>query len=126
MKEAELVELLRGLEQRADLYACAFITRDGIRLATSAEAREDADTLSAVTAAVLSLGQKATEMLNHGDLEELIIRGTEGYSVVRRIGEDHLLVAAGFNLNRLGLGVNLIRNASIQIDRALGPNKTLE
>ncbi len=112
MKEAEFVEILRDLEKRADLYACALITRDGIRLATSAEAREDADILSALTAAVLSLGQKATDMLNHGDLEELIIRGTAGYSVVRRIGEDHLLVAAGFNVIRLGLGVNLIRKAS--------------
>lgn len=123
MKEAELVAILRDLEQRADLYACALITRDGIRLATSAEAREDADILSAVTAAVLSLGQKATEMLNHGMLEELIIRGTEGYSVVRRIGEDHLLVAAGFNLNRLGLGVNLIRNATESIKHVLTPFK---
>lgn len=115
MRDTEFVVILKDLEKRADLYACALITRDGIRLATSAEAREDADVLSAVTAAVLSLGQKATDMLNHGDLEELIIRGTAGYSVVRRIGEDHLLVAAGFNLMRLGLGVNLIRKASEQI-----------
>lgn len=62
-------------------------------------------------------------MLNHGMLEELIIRGTEGYSVVRRIGEDHLLVAAGFNLNRLGLGVNLIRNATEHIKHVLTPFK---
>ena len=115
MKEENLVAILRDLEKRADLYACALVTRDGIRLATSAEAREDADLLSAVTAAVISLGQKTTDMLNHGDLEELIIRGTAGYSVVRRIGEDHLLVAAGFNLIRLGLGVNLIRRASEEI-----------
>ncbi|MFX0196126.1 MAG: roadblock/LC7 domain-containing protein [Candidatus Hodarchaeota archaeon] len=119
MKEAEFVEILRDLEKRADLYACALITRDGIRLATSAEAREDADILSALTAAVLSLGQKATDMLNHGDLEELIIRGTAGYSVVRRIGEDHLLVAAGFNLIRLGLGVNLIRKASELLEKII-------
>ncbi|MFQ6124043.1 MAG: roadblock/LC7 domain-containing protein [Candidatus Heimdallarchaeota archaeon] len=119
MKEAEFVEILRDLEKRADLYACALITRDGIRLATSAEAREDADILSALTAAVLSLGQKATDMLNHGDLEELIIRGTAGYSVVRRIGEDHLLVAAGFNVIRLGLGVNLIRKASELLEKLL-------
>ncbi|MFQ5819108.1 MAG: roadblock/LC7 domain-containing protein [Candidatus Heimdallarchaeota archaeon] len=119
MKEAEFVEILRDLEKRADLYACALITRDGIRLATSAEAREDADILSALTAAVLSLGQKATDMLNHGDLEELIIRGTAGYSVVRRIGEDHLLVAAGFNVIRLGLGVNLIRKASELLEKII-------
>jgi len=119
MKKAEFVAILSKLEKRADLYACALITRDGIRLATSAEAREDADILSALTAAVLSLGQKATDMLNHGDLEELIIRGTAGYSVVRRIGADHLLVAAGFNIIRLGLGVNLIRKAAEQIAQVL-------
>ena len=90
------------------MYIAFLVTIEGLRIATSSDTRIEADELSALAASLLNASMMAVEQLNQGDLEEVIIRGTHGFSIVRRIDEDKLLIAAGFEPEKIGLTLHLI------------------
>jgi predicted regulator of Ras-like GTPase activity (Roadblock/LC7/MglB family) len=104
----KVVELLRELENKANLYVAFLVTVEGLRIATSSDTRIEADELSALAASLLNASMMAVEQLNQGDLEEVIIRGSHGFSIVRRIDEDKLLIAAGFEPEKIGLTLHLM------------------
>ena len=81
----DLMELLSEIESSTDLEACAIVTKEGLRIAHATGTNTDADIFSALTAVILSMGYKAINELGHGDFKVVIIRGTEGYTIVTSI-----------------------------------------
>ncbi|MCK5587250.1 MAG: roadblock/LC7 domain-containing protein [Candidatus Lokiarchaeota archaeon] len=111
----DLMQILNEIESSTDLEACAIVTKEGLRIAHATGTNTDADIFSALTAVILSMGYKAINELGHGDFKEVIIRGTEGYTIVTSIDDEHVLVGAGRNPIRIGYSALVLRKYALNM-----------
>ena len=56
-----------------------------------------------MTAAILSLGERAAHEMEKGDLEQIFVRGTDGYLLVLAAGMNAVLTVSTTKDVRLGL-----------------------
>ena len=115
-KEKELVELLMGLTNYADLDAIAVVSKQGVKLAYFATEESDADPdlMAAVSAALLMTGEMAAEKLYLDELYEVVIRGKGGFVVLSHAG-DFLLMGAAKDLTSMGLAVTQRRKYAREV-----------
>ena len=78
----ELMRSLERLESSTDLEGTAIVSKTGLRIASSETADIVADVYSASPATLISLGEKISEGLQQGELKEITIRGTSGYTII--------------------------------------------
>ena len=78
----ELMRALESLESSTDLEGTAIVSKTGLRVASSETADVVADIYSASPATLISLGEKISEGLEQGELKEIVIRGTTGYTII--------------------------------------------
>ena len=78
----ELMRALESLESSTDLEGTAIVSKTGLRVASSETADVVADIYSASPATLISLGEKISEGLEQGELKEIVIRGTKGYTII--------------------------------------------
>ncbi|MFW9920759.1 MAG: roadblock/LC7 domain-containing protein [Candidatus Thorarchaeota archaeon] len=119
-KEKELVELLMGLTNYADLDAIAVVSKQGVKLAYFATEESDADPdlMAAVSAALLVQGEMAADKLYLSELYEVIVRGKEGFVVLSHAG-DFLIMGSAKDLTSMGLAVTQMRKYAIEIGKLL-------
>jgi hypothetical protein len=80
----------------ADVQGAAMVTPDGLPLATSLPTGMDDERVSAMSAAMLSLGDRIGRELVRGDIDRIYVEGDEGFSILTSCGEDAVfLVLAG-------------------------------
>lgn len=84
----ELMRNLERLESSTDLEGTAIVSKTGLRIASSETADIVADMYSASPATLMSLGEKISEGLQQGELKEIAIRGTTGYTIILVGGTD--------------------------------------
>nr|MDO8075591.1 roadblock/LC7 domain-containing protein [Candidatus Freyarchaeota archaeon] len=119
-KSEKIREILQKIEDTTKLEGCAVITRDGVRIASSASTSVDADMLSAASAAMISTGEMAAMQLNYGNLSDIIIRGYNGHILLTRAGPNHMLVAASKDTSQLGLNLGILRRYAKTISEMIG------
>jgi predicted regulator of Ras-like GTPase activity (Roadblock/LC7/MglB family) len=73
--QAALAELMR---QAPEVEAAAVVSFDGLPMASSLPAGMDDSRVAAMSAALLSLGERAAEGLGRGDLSQVYIEGDHG------------------------------------------------
>lgn len=119
-KEKELVELLMGLTNYADLDAIAVVSKQGVKLAYFATEESDADPdlMAAVSAALLMTGEMAADKLYLDELYEVVIRGKGGFVVLSHAG-DFLLMGAAKDLTSMGLAVTQMRKYAREVGALL-------
>jgi predicted regulator of Ras-like GTPase activity (Roadblock/LC7/MglB family) len=120
-KEKELVELLMGLTNYADLDAIAVISKQGVKLAYFAteDSDVDPDLMAAMSAALLSTGEMAAGNLELNELYEVIVRGKDGFVVLSHAGE-FLLMGSAKDLTSMGLAVTQMRKYAKEVGDLLG------
>ncbi len=120
-KEKELVELLMGLTNYADLDAIAVVSKQGVKLAYFATEESDADPdlMAAVSAALLMTGEMAASKLDLEELYEVVIRGKNGFVVLSQAGE-FLLMGSAKDLTSMGLAVTQMRRYAREVGELLG------
>jgi predicted regulator of Ras-like GTPase activity (Roadblock/LC7/MglB family) len=69
-----------------EVEAAAVISIDGLIMASALPAGISDDRISAMSAAMLSLGQQINKEMGLGQLEQLYTRGSNGYVVLLAIG----------------------------------------
>jgi predicted regulator of Ras-like GTPase activity (Roadblock/LC7/MglB family) len=72
-------------------------------MASSLPAGVDEDRISAMSAAMLSLGDRIASELSRGKLDQVYIRGTAGIIVLMAVGEDAVLTVLARSTAKLGL-----------------------
>jgi predicted regulator of Ras-like GTPase activity (Roadblock/LC7/MglB family) len=85
------------------VQATAIISTDGLVIASRLPAQVEEERIGAMGAAILSISARSGEELDRGDMERVLIEGTEGYILLRSIGEDAILVALVDKDVRLGM-----------------------
>ena len=79
-----------------DVQGAAMVTPDGLPLASSLPGGMDDERVSAMSAAMLSLGDRIGRELARGEIDRIYVEGVEGFSILTSCGEDAVfLVLAG-------------------------------
>lgn len=107
-QKKQLVRILKQISLGCDLEALAVVNTEGIKVAFFSEKGTDPDLLSAVSSAILSTGKMVTGNLTHGDLEQVLVRGEEGFTILASAGE-YILIGASRDLHNVGLAMQVIK-----------------
>jgi predicted regulator of Ras-like GTPase activity (Roadblock/LC7/MglB family) len=104
MRENNINAVLAGLNGgSADIEASALVSRDGLIIASALSAGMDEDRVSAIVAAILSLGDRMSSELYRGDLEQVMISGKQGHVLIIQAGNDAVLCTIANKAIKLGL-----------------------
>lgn len=118
--EEKITSILQRVAGEVNLYTLALITREGRRIAYYSTTDVDADLMSAVVAAILNAAEMAITQMRQGELWEIVVRGSEGFSIVSCAGTSFLMVGAGTHSADLGRVVAVMRDYSKMIAQILG------
>ena len=103
-KVQELTDLLKDLEATTpDIEASAVVSVDGLMIASALPQDVEEDRVAAMSAAMLSLGERTAKELARGDLSEVYVKGELGYVVLMASGENAVLTALARKDAKLGL-----------------------
>jgi predicted regulator of Ras-like GTPase activity (Roadblock/LC7/MglB family) len=78
------------------------------------------DRVSAMSAAMLSLGERISQELGRGGLEQVYIKGGEGFVILTSIGQEAVLTALAREQAKLGLIFLEMRRAAQDLERVVG------
>jgi predicted regulator of Ras-like GTPase activity (Roadblock/LC7/MglB family) len=78
------------------------------------------DRVAAMSAAMLSLGERIASELGRGDLDEVYIRGVEGFVLLTAIGEEAVLTALAREEAKLGMIFLEMRRAADDLEKLIG------
>jgi len=99
-----LVSVLTELNgTSADIEASAVISTDGLIMASVLPGTLDEDRVGAMSAAMISLGDRTAQELNRGGMEQVLIKGDNGYVVMTYAGEGAVLTVMAKPNAKLGL-----------------------
>jgi predicted regulator of Ras-like GTPase activity (Roadblock/LC7/MglB family) len=100
----EMVRHLKALSMNTpDIEASAVVSVDGLIMASALPADVEEDRVSAMSAAMLSLGERIASELKRGQLDQVFVRGEDGYVILMAIGEEAVLTALAQSRAKLGL-----------------------
>jgi hypothetical protein len=113
-----LVERLRDLQLTTqDVEASAVVSVDGLTIAASLPADVEEDRVAAMSAAMLSLGERIASELGRGVLDEVYIHGNDGYVLLMSVGEEAVLTVLTRRQAKLGLIFLEMRRAAEDLER---------
>lgn len=86
-----------------DVEASAVVSVDGLTIASDLPSDVEEDRVSAMSAAMLSLGERIATELGRGGLEQVYIRGADGYVFLTAVGQEAVLTVLARKDAKLGL-----------------------
>jgi predicted regulator of Ras-like GTPase activity (Roadblock/LC7/MglB family) len=99
-----MVARLRELQGNTpDVEASAVVSVDGLTIAAALPTNVEEDRVAAMSAAMLSLGERISGELGRGGLDVAYIHGDEGYVLLSAIGNDAVLTVLARKQAKLGL-----------------------
>jgi len=100
----QMVARLRDLQASSEgVEAAAIVSVDGLSIASSLPAGIEEDRVSAMSAAMISLGERISSELGRGMLKQLYVKGENGYVILNAIGEEAVLTVLARREARIGL-----------------------
>ena len=117
---AELTDLLRQMEAvNPNIQGSAIVSVQGLPIC-SALARDVNDGIvSAMSAAILSVSERAVEELARGDLKRILIEGVDGIIILSKAGENAILCTLAKSDASLGMVFLNIQSVSNKIAELL-------
>jgi uncharacterized protein len=115
-----MVERLRDLQASSpDIEASAVVSVDGLTIASALPQGVEEDRVSAMSAAMLSLGERIATELGRGSLEQVYIKGQKGYVVLMSVGDEAVLTALAREQAKLGLIFLDMRRATEALEKLI-------
>lgn len=100
----QMVDRLRELQASSpDIEASAVVSVDGLSIASALPRDVEEDRVSAMSAAMLSLGDRIAGELGRGKLEQVYIKGEKGFVILIAVGQEAVLTALAGEQAKLGL-----------------------
>jgi uncharacterized protein len=116
-----MVSRLRDMQAASpDIEASAVVSVDGLIIASALPVEVEEDRVSAMSAAMLSLGERIASELGRGSLEQVYIRGNSGFVILTAVGEEAVLTALAREHAKLGLIFLEMRRAAEDLARLVG------
>lgn len=99
-----MIDRLRDLQASSpDIEGSAIVSVDGLSIASALHQQIEEDRVSAMSAAMLSLGERIASELGRGVLQQVYIRGENGYVLLMAVGEEAVLTVMARKEAKLGL-----------------------
>jgi predicted regulator of Ras-like GTPase activity (Roadblock/LC7/MglB family) len=115
-----MVGRLRDLRATTpDIEASAIVSVDGLIMASDLPADVEEDRVSAMSAAMLSLGERIAGELGRGGLDQVYVRGNNGYVILMSVGEEAVLTSLARQEAKLGLVFLDMRRAAADLARLI-------
>ncbi len=113
-----MVDELRNLQfNSSDIEASAVVSVDGLIMASALPSGIEEDRVSAMSAAMLSLGERIAGELGRGYLDQVYIKGENGYVILMSVGEEAVLTALARREAKLGLIFLDMRRAVEELEK---------
>ncbi len=113
-----MVDRLRDLQtSTSDIEASAVVSVDGLIMASALPSGVEEDRVSAMSAAMLSLGERIAGELGRGLIEQVYVRGDNGYVILMSVGVDAVLTALIRENAKLGLIFLDMKRAADDLER---------
>lgn len=120
-RSQQMVDRLRSMQAAApDVEASAVVSVDGLIMASALQQGAEEDRVSAMSAAMLSLGERIAQELGRGTLEQVYIKGDKGFIVLISVGEEAVLTALARQEGKLGLVFLEMRRAAEDLVKLVG------
>jgi predicted regulator of Ras-like GTPase activity (Roadblock/LC7/MglB family) len=98
----QMIARLRDLAASSpDVEASAVVS--GLTMASALPAQVEEDRVAAMSAAMLSLGERIANELGRGNLDQVYIKGENGYVVLMSVGTEAVLTVLARQQAKLGL-----------------------
>ena len=115
-----MVDRLRELQASSpDIEASAVVSVDGLSIASALPQGVEEDRVSAMSAAMLSLGERIATELGRGSLEQVYVKGQKGYVVLMSVGEEAVLTELAREQAKLGLILLDMRRAAEDLSKLI-------
>ncbi|MBI5496353.1 MAG: roadblock/LC7 domain-containing protein [Deltaproteobacteria bacterium] len=115
-----LNKVLANLQSSAaDIEAAAVVSPDGLIIAHSLPQGLEETQIAAMSAALLSMGVRTARELRRGQLEQLFVKGTEGFIVIMQAGPHAVLLTLARRDAKLGLIFLDVSRAAEEIKKTL-------
>jgi hypothetical protein len=116
----QMMTRLRDLRaSTSDIEASAVVSVDGLIIASDLPIDVEEDRVSAMSAAMISLGERIAGELGRGNLDQVYIRGSNGYVILMAVGEEAVLTSLARSDARLGLVFLDMRRAAADLTRLI-------
>lgn len=102
-----------------EVEAAAVVTADGLPMASALPPHVEEDRLAAMSAALLTLGERAASELGKGDLAQVFIEGPKGHVILMAAGRDCVLVCVTARGAKVGLVLFEMRRIAERVARVM-------
>lgn len=102
----------------SDLQGAALVSPDGLTIAASLPDGMDDERVSAMTAAMLSLGERIGSELSRGMIDRVFVEGNKGFGIMTSCSADAVLLVLASETAKQGI-------LMLQIKRVLAELKTV-
>ncbi len=114
------MDRLRDLQASStDIEASAVVSVDGLTMASALPSDIEEDRVSAMSAAMLSLGERIATELGRGVLDQVYIKGQTGYVILMSIEREAVLTVLARDKAKLGLLFLDMRRAAEDLEKIL-------
>src|SRR3954451_17024583 len=115
------------LREAPEIEAAAVVSFDGLPMASSLPQSMDEDRVAAMSAALLSLGERAAQGLGRGELNQVYIEGDTGTVFLVSADDEAVLVAVAAKGAKVGMMLYEVRRAAADVAGVLRtPSATAE
>ena len=119
-RSERLNDALYTLQRSAGgIEASAIVSVDGLIIASALPSDTGEDRVAAMSAAMLSLGERIAQELNRGEPEQVYVRGDDGYVLLMSIGQEAVLTVLANTGAKLGLIFLEMRRAVASLERLI-------
>lgn len=102
-----------------NVQGAALVSPDGLPLASTLPSSMDEERTSAMSAAMLSLGERIGQELARGNVERIMVEGNNGYGVLVGCGDDAVLLVLASQNAKQGLLMLDIKKTVLELKAAL-------
>lgn len=118
--EKQIETILKELiTNNSDINLASVVSVEGLPIVSIIPKNVDETHISAMTATLLTLGERATVEMKEGYLNEIIVKATEGYIIVISVGINAVLVITTNKRCKLGLILFECKKACKKISKLL-------
>lgn len=103
----------------AEVEAAAVVSADGLPMASALPPHVEEDRLAAMSAALLTLGERAASELGKGELAQIFIEGPKGHVILMAAGRDCVLVCVTAKGAKVGLVLFEMRRIAERVARVM-------
>ena len=103
----------------SDVQGAALVTPDGLPLAASLPGGMDEERVSAMSAALLSLGERIGQELARGTIDRIYVEGDKGYAILKNCGDDAVFLVLADEKAKQGVLMLEIKRAVSELKSIL-------